>query len=1147
MKTCSTTPKTYRIPRVKRLGCFLLCLLMVALLPLTATVADEADAGPKVVRVGWFDSSFNYWDKFGRRCGIGYEYQEKISAYTGWTYEYVEDSWPNLLQKLMNGEIDLLSDVSYKEERTEYLLYPDLPMGTETYYIYISGKNEEITANDPKSINGKRIGVNQGSVQEGFLRDWTEKNGLDIEIIPLTTEENESYDMVMKGTLDGFASIYSFGSEQQVIPVFRIGGSDYYYAVSKNSPDLLAELNTALAAIHDEDPYFNERISQGLLNNSKMNTFLTPDQEAWLKEHGPIRVGYVENYRPFCETDRENGQLTGALKDFLSHARNSLRNDDLQFETIAYLSVNEAMEALKAGEIDCAFPVYVSTYDTEQAGIRLTNPAMKTGVNVVMRENDERTLSRESEMSIAISEGGPNIDTFIKEQYPDCRVLVFPNEGACYDAVADGTADCMLISNYRIPAEEAAIAQHKLYHVPTGEHIPFSLATRRGDKQLYFLLNKAVLTTDSEDMDSALASYMHVSRKVSFTDFMKDNWLIVLIALTVVFAAILTLVVLHMKAQRKAREQEHMLAEAAEIAELKQTITSLLDNIPGRSFTKDARTGVYLACNQAFAEFARKKSPEEVVGLTDAELFDAETAKRYVEDDKMALSMDEPYIFFEDMPDASGETRQMKITKRKYTDATGRECVLGVSQDVTDTYRIRRMQAVTKKEYEKARGAGAIYTHLAQALARGYAQLYYVDLNTEEYIEYRPDAGTGGLTEVRRGWHFFEECLDEADELVYPEDREMVKKALDRKTLIRKLDEDGTFFLSHRINGEDGPKYVSMKVTRMQDDDRYIVMGITDIDEQMKQRNATLRAQEEEIAYKRLKALAGEFICIYVVDPETGRYREFTSTAEYQSAFAQAESGQDFFATTREAAKEFIYPEDLNRFLSVFTKENVLADIERSGIFAVSYRLMIDGEPRYMRLKAGMVEEKNGRRLIVGINDIDSQVRQEEDYMDRLAKARIKTSVDALTGVKNRHAYLEAIERLDDESADDAARKYAITILDVNDLKKVNDTDGHKAGDEYLRDACRVICRIFKHSPVFRIGGDEFAVISQGDDYDNIDELMRQMNERNGETLRTGGIVIACGMAKREGDSSTATVVERADGQMYENKRKLKAKVKSEE
>lgn len=94
----------------------MLCLLMAALLPLTATAADEADAGPKVVRVGWFDSSFNYWDKFGRRCGVGYECQEKISAYTGWTYEYVEDSWPNLLQKLMNGEIDLLGELVYKAE-----------------------------------------------------------------------------------------------------------------------------------------------------------------------------------------------------------------------------------------------------------------------------------------------------------------------------------------------------------------------------------------------------------------------------------------------------------------------------------------------------------------------------------------------------------------------------------------------------------------------------------------------------------------------------------------------------------------------------------------------------------------------------------------------------------------------------------------------------------------------------------------------------------------------------------------------------------------------------------------------------------------------------------------------------------------------
>jgi diguanylate cyclase (GGDEF)-like protein len=1118
----------------------MLLVLCIAAAFLAPSAAFAQEAGQKLVRVGWFDSSFCYWDQFGRRCGVAYEYQQKISTYTDWTYEYIEDSWPNLLQKLMAGEIDLLSDVSYKPERTEFMSFPDIPMGTETYYIYVSARNRDIMANNLKSFNGKRIGVNQGSVQEGFLRDWAEKNQLTIEIVPLTTEQDVSMDMLAKGTLDGFADIYSFSSEQKVTPICRIGGSDYFFAVNKAREDLLAELNMALASIQDEDPYFIEQLNEERQYSTRTNASLTPDQTDWLDEHGTVRVGYVENYLPFSQTDQETGELTGALKDFLSHAENSLRTTNIRFETIPFLTTAAALEALKAGEIDCVFPVNVSTYDAEQEGIRLTNPAMKTGVNVVMREDDDRNLSRDSELMFAISQGNPNLDTFIKEQYPACRVLIFANEDACYDAVSNATADCMLISNYRVPAEEARIQEHKLFHVPTGEHIPFSFAVRRGDKQLYFLMNKAVITTKSEDMDSALASYMHTSRKVTFTDFLKDHWIAVLVALTAVFAVIVTLLLLHMKAQRKAHEQEKLLAEAAEIAALKNTITSLLDNIPGRSFTKDAKTGVYLACNQAFADFAHKKDPSGVIGRTDAELFDTETARRYVEDDKMALSMDEPYIFFEDMPDASGETRQMKITKRKYIDATGRECVLGVSQDVTDSYRIRRMQAATKESYEKARGAGAIYTHLAQALARGYAELYYIDLNTEEFIEYRPDAETGGLTEMRRGWHFFEQCLDEADQFVYSEDRETLKKALDRKTLIRELDKDGTFFMTYRMAGKEGPHYVSMKVTRMQDDDRYIVLGITDIDEQMKQRNAAMREQEEQIAYNRLKALAGEFICIYVVDPDTGRYREFTSTADYQTAFAQAESGADFFATTREASRKFTYPEDLNRFLAVFTKENVMADIESSGIFAVSYRLMIDGIPRYVRLKAGLVEEKEGRRLIVGINDIDSQVRQEEDYVDRLARARIKTSVDALTGVKNRHAYLDAIERLDDQDAEGENREYAVTILDVNDLKRVNDTEGHKAGDRYLQDACKFICKVFKHSPVFRIGGDEFAVISQGDDYDNIDGLISRMAELNEEAIRDGGIIIACGMARREGDATAAEVVERADLQMYDNKSELK-------
>ncbi len=237
-----------------------------------------------------------------------------------------------------------------------------------------------------------------------------------------------------------------------------------------------------------------------------------------------------------------------------------------------------------------------------------------------------------------------------------------------------------------------------------------------------------------------------------------------------------------------------------------------------------------------------------------------------------------------------------------------------------------------------------------------------------------------------------------------------------------------------------------------------------------------------------------------------------------------------------------IYPEDLNRFLSAFTRDTVLADIERHGIFTLSYRLMVEGKPRYVRLKAVMVEEKEGKRLIVGINDIDKQVHQEESYVKNLAQAKITASVDALTGVKNRHAYLMAEERLNTQIAEGRAPAFAVVVLDVNDLKTVNDSLGHDAGDQYLRDACKVICDTFKHSPVFRIGGDEFAVIAQGGDYDRMAQLMEQMRAHNDQALQNGGIVIACGMARRADNESVASVFERADQNMYENKSDLKAR-----
>lgn len=192
--------------------------------PLTA-LAQKSEQ--KVVRVGWYESTYCYRDSFGRKRGMAYEYQQKIAAHTGWKYEYVEDSWPNLLQMLIAGEIDLLSDVSYTKERTEHMLFPALAMGAESYYLYIDADNKEITPENLRSLSDKKVGVNKGSFQAGLLREWANQNELTITVVELTDDETFFMTKLANGEIDALVSMDSLGAEKRVIPVCKIGSSDF--------------------------------------------------------------------------------------------------------------------------------------------------------------------------------------------------------------------------------------------------------------------------------------------------------------------------------------------------------------------------------------------------------------------------------------------------------------------------------------------------------------------------------------------------------------------------------------------------------------------------------------------------------------------------------------------------------------------------------------------------------------------------------------------------------------------------------------------------------------------------------------------------------------------------------------------------------
>lgn len=454
---------------------------------------------------------------------------------------------------------------------------------------------------------------------------------------------------------------------------------------------------------------------------------------------------------------------------------------------------------------------------------------------------------------------------------------------------------------------------------------------------------------------------------------------------------------------------------------------------------------------------------------------------------------------------------------------------------------LRKKNKRLRKAWIKAQQTGNIYSHIAYALARGCVDLFYVNLDTGEFIEYSTDDDRGVLKETRRAADFFKSCEREARLFVHPEDQDAFINAMNQENLMATLEQSGDFRMTYRRIKDGKTFYVLMKISWMEDDDRFIVIGVFDVDELVMRRKAEERMQEERIIYARLHAVTGNFLIVIVVEPESGHYHEFSSTDDFMGSLGLEKEGSDFFVTIRQATVQHIHPEDRSLFLSAFTEENVKTEIENSGIFTLGFRVILGGRPRYVQVKAAMVEEKDGPRLIVGLNDIDIQVRQEERIKKRLQQAQSEVNIDSLTGIKNKHAYQEAEKRLNNQIVEHRVPPFAVIMLDLNDLKKINDTAGHQAGDQYIRDACKIICDIFKHSPVFRIGGDEFAVIAQGNDYENIEKRLEEMKEHNKEAMRSGGVVIACGMSKFENDASVEAVFERADHAMYENKASLKA------
>ena len=523
-------------------GALFALICAVITVPFGSSIQANAEESNKVVRVGWFETPLDKTDKFGRKVGYNYEYQCKVAAYTDWTYEYVNGSWPELMQMLMDGDLDLMADVSFVQERTEYMLYSSSPMGWEDYYLFIAADNKEYRNGDYSYFNGKKIGVNAGSVQIGFFNDWASRHDIHAELIELTGIESESVQKLVSGEFDAYIAIDSYGENESIVPIVKVGSSEFYFAVNKNRHDLLEELDSALSHILDEDPNYNQYLYDKYYRSVGANKFMDEDELNWLSAHGKIKVGYHDDYLAYCAKDKSTGQLTGALKDFLEIASDCLANAHLDFEPVSFSTSSEAIEALKKGDVDCIFPVNFGNYEAEQLDLDISRPMITAELNVIVRNADKGTFFDKENVNVSIVQGDLNYNSVIKDLFPDWQVKEYQDMTKCLEAVSSGKVDCFLISNYRYNNIVSLCESLGLSALKTNKNTGYCFAVAGQSKDLYAIIGKMINLVPESSISAALTRYYADESRMGFGEYIRRNPLIIVAAVVIITSLVVIII-----------------------------------------------------------------------------------------------------------------------------------------------------------------------------------------------------------------------------------------------------------------------------------------------------------------------------------------------------------------------------------------------------------------------------------------------------------------------------------------------------------------------------------------------------------------------------------------------------------------------------
>ena len=507
----------------------------------------------QIVRIGSFEDTFDYIDKNGVRRGYGYELLQALAGYTGWKFEYVKCDWSNCFDKLENGEIDIMGDISYTDEREQRMLFSDEAMGEEKYILYADLSNMDLGMSDFKSMDGKRVGVLMDTEPEIMLTEWENKNGIHTEHVNVNNNDDVEKKLA-NHEIDAFVSLEeSVWSEQGISSVTTIGKSGIYFAINKERSDIKTELDWAMRKLDQDSPFFKADLYKKYFT-LEYSQILTGEEKSWVEEHGNIRIGFQSNDPAVFSMDEETGKLTGMLAEYVSYAKDCLGNQKLEFNIQEYNDYDEMIQALQEREIDMIFYTGRNPCFAEEKGYALTNTAWTYSLMAV---TDEENFDEHNVYKVAVPKEKEALKQHIAFCYPQWELVDCDSLDDAADMILNEKADCFLMGASQVMIYDNS---RNFKSVPLTKTMEACFAVKGGAGSLLSILNKTLKAMPSDMLTSALAIYDSTADKVTFSDFVKDN--LTAFFITAIFFA-LSIISIILVLLRKARKAEAVAKLAA--------------------------------------------------------------------------------------------------------------------------------------------------------------------------------------------------------------------------------------------------------------------------------------------------------------------------------------------------------------------------------------------------------------------------------------------------------------------------------------------------------------------------------------------------------------------------------------------------------